>query len=77
MTDARTLTDRELLLLTYERVGQVHDAVFGPPSLASRLDVLETKVEERTSSKKATAGLSGLVAAVVVGVLEALRRAST
>ena len=51
MTDARTLTDRELLLLTYERVGQVHDAVFGPPSLASRLDVLETKVEERTSSK--------------------------
>ena len=73
MPDARDLSDRELLLLTFERVEQVHGAVFGPPSLSERLAVVETRVEERTTSKKATAGLSGLVAAIVVGVVEALR----
>ena len=70
--DARNLTDRELLLQTYERTQQIHSAVFGPPSLASRLDILETRVG--MNARKADAGVAGLATAVVLAILESLRR---
>lgn len=70
------LTDRELLLLGLERLDQVHEAVFGPPSVTTRLDVLETRIEERAMGAKSVAGLSALVSAVGLAIVEALRRAN-
>lgn len=72
------LTDRELLLIGLERLEQVHEAVYGPPSLTSRLDILET---ERSLSAKASASLSatvsGIVSMAVVAAIDAFRKANT
>lgn len=70
------MTDREILVSLATDMRSVKDAVYGPPSLSNRLTALETRAEEPAISKKMTAGLSGLVAAVVVGIMEALRRGS-
>lgn len=67
------MTDRELLILGLERLEQVHEAVFGPPSVTHRLDVLET---ERAMSAKGAAGVSALVSALGIAIVEAFRRAN-
>lgn len=71
------LTDRELLLLAYEKIDQVSRDVEAVPHIAKGLAILETKVDERTSKQaKNAAGISGIVAAITVGVLEFLRKAA-
>lgn len=72
------LSDRELLILAYEKIEQVSRDVQPVPAIDRRLIALETKVDERTSSQaKSTAGISGVVAAIVVGVLEYARKAAS
>jgi hypothetical protein len=82
MRGAHHLTDREILLLTAERVERIDATLAGPPSLADRLTIIETRMAERLPATKreaagAAAGVSALVAAVVMGVLEAFRKASS
>lgn len=67
--DARNLTDRELLLRTYDRTEQIHYAVFGngQPGLADRV----TRLEERAGPSKS--GMAGLLASAGVLLYEFLK----
>ena len=72
-SDFGPMTDREILVRLATDMQAVKDAVYGPPSLSERLSRLETRVEERTTSKKGVAGIAGLAAAAIVAIVEAFR----
>jgi len=74
MTDARNLTDRELLILTHSKVMEIEDLLIGPDGVKRRLAVLETKVEERTAPKTITYGIPAGVAGLLVVIWEAAKR---
>ncbi len=78
MTDARNLSDRELLVLTHSLVEEIKYTLEGngSPGLKSRVTVLETKVDERTSpSRAAVVGLSAGVVVFLAAVTEAIKAA--
>lgn len=64
--DASGLSDRELLVLTYQMSCDTKEAIFGngQPGIVTRLAAVETRVEERTS-KKEILGVAGLVTLIV------------
>lgn len=68
--DARTMSDRELLIHTFEVTKEVKALVVDH---ASRLSVLETKVDERTGPSKKTLAGMGVTGAAVAMVLDYIR----
>ena len=69
MTDATEMTDRELLMVIYTRVEDMHDDLNGngQPGLKERLDKVETRVEERTT--KSTLIGAGSIGAMLTGLV--------
>lgn len=73
--DARTLSDRELLLLTYENGREVKQTV---GALIERVVELETKVEHGIPAPKVrSVGIPAAVAAAALAVWEVITRIST
>ena len=76
--DARELSDRELLVLTYEKVESIEEVLNGKerPGLVDRVTALETRVDERTSgtsSRKEVVGFTATFSALLLVVSEYLK----
>lgn len=76
--DARELTDRELLVLTFEKVESLEETLKGKerPGLVDRVTALETRVDERTSgtsSRKEVVGFTATFSALLLVVSEYLK----
>ena len=76
--DARELSDRELLVLTYEKVESLEHAINGNsrPGLQDRVTAVEAKLEERTaggSSRKEVVGFTAAFSGLLLFVTEYLK----
>ena len=73
--DARTLSDRELLVLTYENGRETKEIVSG---LGERVVALETKVEQGVPAPKVrSVGIPAAVATAALALWEVLTKLST
>lgn len=74
--DARTLSDRELLLSIHQSVtGITHDLYGnGSPGLIKEFEVVKTQVAERTTSKAQVLGISGVFSAGLIIIGEYLKK---
>ena len=73
--DARSMSDRELLLSIHQSVEVMTKDLYGngQPGLLKDFQDLRTKVDERTTSKTQVLGLSGAFSALLIILGEYLK----
>lgn len=74
MSDARSLTDRELLLQVYDDVDEIKRDLLGKDGIARRLTVLEAKVDDRTSPRAKPFVIPAGVSALGIFLWEVAKR---
>jgi hypothetical protein len=74
--DARQMTDRELLISTFEAVQDIKHDLYGngQPGLIKEHQQLKTIVDERTTSKTTVLGLSGAFTVFLMAASEFIQR---
>ena len=77
MTDARSLSDRELLLQVYDDMQEMKRDLLGSAGFIDttrdRLAVLETKIDERTTKRAQAYGIPAGVSALGILVWEIVK----
>jgi len=73
--DARALTDRELLVLTYENVRETRDTL---RDVSERVVILETKVDNGIPAPRVkSVGIPAAVTTIAIAMWEVLTRLGT